>query len=122
MDYRTQDFADVVRDMDVVLESVGGDYAERSLRALRPGGLLITLVERANSLLAQKTLAAGRRFAGLSVEPDQVGLERLSEWVESNRLDVHVDEVYSFQDVARAHRRLEGSIQGKLVLTPERRE
>jgi NADPH:quinone reductase-like Zn-dependent oxidoreductase len=38
IDYKAQDFAAVARNMDVVLESVGGDYADRSLRTLRPGG------------------------------------------------------------------------------------
>lgn len=118
IDYRQQDFAEVARDMDVVLESIGGDYGERSLRTLRPGGLLITLVERTNSALARKVEDAGRRFAGVAVEPDRLGLERLSEWVDSGRLQIHVDEVFSFEQVARAHRRLEGSVQGKLVLTP----
>jgi NADPH:quinone reductase-like Zn-dependent oxidoreductase len=118
LDYRAQDFAEVVHDIDVVLESIGGDYGERSLRTLRPGGLLITLVGRMNTVLARKVEQAGCRFAGVCVEPDRVGLERLSEWVDSGRLQVHVDEVFSFADIARAHRRLEGSIQGKLVLTP----
>jgi NADPH:quinone reductase-like Zn-dependent oxidoreductase len=44
-------------------------------------------------------------------------LEKLAEWVDSGRLRVHVDEAFPMTAVARAHRRLEGSVKGKLVLT-----
>jgi NADPH:quinone reductase-like Zn-dependent oxidoreductase len=119
IDYEVEDFAEVARDIDVVLESVGGDYANRSLRTLRPGGLLVTLVERTNAQLAARVKAAGRRFAGITVEPDSSGLEKLAEWVDNGRLRVHVDEAFPLDAVARAHRRLEGGVKGKLVLTPE---
>jgi NADPH:quinone reductase-like Zn-dependent oxidoreductase len=117
IDYEAEDFAAVARDIDAVLESVGGDYADRSLRTLRPGGLLVTIVERTNAQLAARVKAAGRRFAGVIVEPDSPGLEKLAEWVDSGRLRVHVDEVFPMTAVAQAHRRLEGSVKGKLVLT-----
>jgi len=116
IDYRATDFAEAVRDVDVVLESVGGGYAERSLRTLRPGGLLVTIVERSNAALAERTRAAGFRFAGVTVEPDHVGLEALADWVERGRLRVHVEATFPFAAVARAHERLGGSVTGKLVL------
>ena len=117
IDYEAEDFSAVARDVDAVLESVGGDYADRSLRTLRPGGLLVTIVERTNAQLAARVKAAGRRFAGIIVEPDSPGLEKLAEWVDSGRLRVHVDEAFPMTAVAQAHRRLEGSAKGKLVLT-----
>jgi NADPH:quinone reductase-like Zn-dependent oxidoreductase len=119
IDYEVEDFAEVARDIDVVLESVGRDYADRSLRTLRPGGLLVTLVERTNAQLAARLKAAGRRFAGITVEPDSSGLEKLAEWVDKGRLRVHVDEAFPLDAVVRAHRRLEAGVKGKLVLTPE---
>jgi NADPH:quinone reductase-like Zn-dependent oxidoreductase len=44
IDYRTADFAEAVRDVDVVLDAVGGDTQVRSLRTLRRGGVLISLL------------------------------------------------------------------------------
>lgn len=64
IDYRNVDFTEVVRDVDVVLELVGGDYGSRSIDVLRPGGLLVTAVERTNAELAARTTAAGRRSPG----------------------------------------------------------
>ncbi len=41
LDYRERDFAEVVRDVDVVLDTIGGDTGMRSLRVVRPGGIVV---------------------------------------------------------------------------------
>lgn len=79
IDYRSADFAQAIADVDVVLELVGNGYAERSIAALRPGGLLVTAVDRNNAELPPKFAAAGRRFAGVAVEPDYPVLERITD-------------------------------------------
>jgi len=117
IDYAAHDFADVVGDIDVVLEVIGGDYALRSLSVLRPGGWLLTAVERSNLALADQVTAAGRHFAGITVEPDHVGLERLAELVEAGDLRIHVAAAFGMADAAKAHAALAASPQGKLVLT-----
>lgn len=43
IDYKTQDFSTILRDYDVVLNSLGGDVLEKSLRVLKPGGKLISI-------------------------------------------------------------------------------
>ncbi len=119
IDYRSIDFETVVKDADVVLETVGGGYGERSITTLRPGGLLVTIVDRLNRELAHKTSEAGRRFAGLTVEPDHAGLEALAALTEAGKLRVHVDRVFPLEQAADAHRFLvEVKPRGKIVLTP----
>jgi len=78
IDHQTCDFAAVAGDMDVVLDSLGGEIARRSIGVLRPGGMLVTIVGRRDVELAARTRAGGRRFAGLSVEPDYPGLEAVA--------------------------------------------
>jgi NADPH:quinone reductase-like Zn-dependent oxidoreductase len=119
IDYRSIDFETVVKDADVVLDTVGGGYGERSIAALRPGGLLVTIVDRLNRELAQKTSNAGRRFAGLTVEPDHGGLEALAALTETGKLKVHVERAFPLEEAADAHRFLvEAKPRGKVVLTP----
>lgn len=117
IDYRAQDFTKQTGDLDVVLELVGGDYARRSIATLKPGGLLITAVERTNLELAADVQRAGRRFAGVTVEPDGRGLEQLTAWAEQDKLRVHVEETFPLAQIAEAHRRLERSLTGKIVVT-----
>jgi NADPH:quinone reductase-like Zn-dependent oxidoreductase len=122
VDYRAVDFAEVVHDVDVVFDLVGGDYGERSLRTLRPGGLLVTAVDRANTQLAAATRAAGKRFAGVTVEPDHRDLEELCRLVEEGLLQPHVEHVLPLQQAAAAHALSErGGVKGKIVLeVPQR--
>lgn len=118
IDYRTVDFSDVAHDFDVVLETVGGGYAEQSLRSLRPGGLLITVVERTSTVLRARTEAAGMRFAGVTVEPDYVGLEALAGLVDSGQLHPNVAHELPLARAAQAHELIEsGHATGKVVLT-----
>jgi NADPH:quinone reductase-like Zn-dependent oxidoreductase len=119
IDYRSVDFTEIVKDADVVLETVGGDYGARSIETLRPGGLLVTIVDRLNRELAQKVSAAGRRFAGVTVEPDHGGLEALAALAETGKLKVHVEKAFPLEQAGDAHRYLvEAKPRGKIVLTP----
>ncbi|MBP2472342.1 NADPH:quinone reductase-like Zn-dependent oxidoreductase [Crossiella equi] len=118
VDYTAVDFAEVVRDVDVVFDTIGGDTAERSLGVLRPGGHLVTAVADEEVALAARYEAAGLRFSGIGVDPDPVGLRGLVDLVERGQLRVHVQEAFPFERIADAHRLLEGGgLRGKLVLT-----
>ncbi|MFF7946430.1 NADP-dependent oxidoreductase [Streptomyces griseorubiginosus] len=118
IDYTAVDFTKAVRDVDVVLDTIGGDTVERSLDVLRPGGHLVTAVAEEDLELIARYEAAGMRFSGIAVEPDPVALRGLVDLVDQGRLRVHVQETFPFERVADAHRLLEGGhLQGKLVLT-----
>ncbi|MER7692398.1 NADP-dependent oxidoreductase, partial [Streptomyces sp. NPDC097610] len=118
IDYTAVDFTEAVRDIDVVLDTIGGDTVERSLEVLRPGGHLVTAVAEEDAELVAKYEAAGMRFSGIAVDPDPVALRGLVELVEQGRLRVHVQETFPFERVADAHRLLDGGhLQGKLVVT-----
>ncbi|MFD9881070.1 NADP-dependent oxidoreductase [Streptomyces alboflavus] len=118
IDYTAVDFTRAVRDVDVVLDTIGGDTVERSLEVLRPGGHLVTAVADEDAQLIAKCETAGMRFSGIAVDPDPVALRGLVDLVEEGRLRVHVQETLPFERVADAHRLLDsGHLQGKLVLT-----
>jgi len=118
IDHRTADFATAVRDADVVLDVVGGDYAERSFGVLRPGGTFLTAVDHTDAELRAKAEAAGLRYRGIAVEPDHTALEALTALVEEGRLRPHVSHTFALRDAARAHEVVEaGGVQGKVVLT-----
>jgi len=118
IDYTDVDFTEAVGDVDVVLDTIGGHTAERSIAVLRPGGHLLTAVEDDDPELAARCESAGLRFSGIVVDPDPIGLRGLVGLVEQGKLRVHVQETFPFERVVDAHRALEsGHLQGKLVLT-----
>ncbi|MFD7030689.1 NADP-dependent oxidoreductase [Streptomyces sp. NPDC059917] len=114
IDYRSADFAQEVRDVDVVLDTIGGDYGRRSLEVLRPGGHLVTIAG-AEGFDAE---AAGVRLSVLLVEPDRQGLLALAALAEEGALRPLVDTVLPLAQAAKAHELGElGRTTGKIVLT-----
>ncbi|KAA2253975.1 NADP-dependent oxidoreductase [Solihabitans fulvus] len=116
IDYTKVDFAEAVRDVDVVLDPIAGDYGPRSLRTLRPGGTLVSILDLADEVPALAEELGVRAFAML-VEPDYAGMRRIAELVESGQLRVELDTVLPLAEAAKAHELGEtGRTTGKLVL------
>ncbi|AIR96434.1 NADP-dependent oxidoreductase [Streptomyces glaucescens] len=114
VDYRAVRFEDVVSDVDVVLDGLGGETAERSLKVLRSGGLLITLPGPDDVPAA----ADGVRATWMLVEPDHLGLREITALVERGALRPVVETVLPLEEAAQAHRIGErGRTTGKIVLT-----
>lgn len=93
IDYTTVDFSAAVRDIDVVLDPIGGDYGPRSLDTLRPGGTLIdvrgTGPDRA--AVRQQAQARGLRFVEFGFTPNGADLDRITGLVEQGGLRVAVN-------------------------------
>ncbi|MFI9329011.1 NADP-dependent oxidoreductase [Kitasatospora sp. NPDC052868] len=116
IDYRTTDYTRAVRDVDVVFDS--SSEGTRALDVLKPGGTLVSIMEHWNQQLAAEIEAAGRRFAGISVEPDYASLEAIAALVDAGRIRPHVTETFPLTEAAKAHELVgSGSVQGKVVLT-----
>ena len=119
VDYRTVDFTLEVGEVDVVLDTVGADYAERSMRVLRPGGILVSIT-RMRDIAQLRELAAthGVRVEAVLVEPDRYALEQLADLVDKGQLRVHVGATFPLEEAPRAHEQIEsGHTAGKIVLT-----
>ncbi|WP_367133433.1 MULTISPECIES: NADP-dependent oxidoreductase [Streptomyces] len=116
IDYRTTDYTEAVKDLDVVFDS--SSEGVRSLEVLRPGGTLVSIMEHGDRELAARIEAAGRRFAGIAVEPDYASLEAIAALVDAGRIRPHVSETFPLADAAKAHEAVgSGRTQGKVVLT-----
>ncbi|MEU6070063.1 MULTISPECIES: NADP-dependent oxidoreductase [Streptomyces] len=114
VDYRAVRFEDVVTDVDVVLDGLGGETAERSLKVLRAGGRLVTLPGPDDVPAAQD----GVRAVWVLVEPDHLGLREIAALVERGRLKPVVETVLPLAQAAKAHEIGEqGRTTGKIVLT-----
>ncbi|WP_031069033.1 NADP-dependent oxidoreductase [Streptomyces sp. NRRL WC-3742] len=116
IDYRTTDYTEAVKDVDVVFDS--SSSGTRSLEVLKPGGVLVSIMEHWNQELAAAVEAAGRRFAGVSVEPDYASLEAVAALVDSGAIRPHVSATFPLAEAGRAHELVgSGTVQGKVVLT-----
>ncbi|WP_432026300.1 NADP-dependent oxidoreductase [Streptomyces sp. 1222.5] len=114
VDYRAVRFEDVVTDVDVVLDGLGGETAERSLKVLRAGGRLITLPGPDDVPAAHD----GVRALWMLVEPDHLGLREIAALVERGALKPLIERALPLEQAAKAHEIGEqGRTTGKIVLT-----
>ncbi|MFI2436714.1 NADP-dependent oxidoreductase [Streptomyces sp. NPDC018693] len=118
IDYTREDFAETVRDIDVVVDTIGGEYGPRSLRTLRPGGLVVSLASPEEAALAEAAEPLGLRAGFTIVEPDHGALKEITALIEAGRLRAVVDTVLPLEEAAKAHEIGErGRTAGKIVLT-----
>ncbi|WP_433656144.1 NADP-dependent oxidoreductase [Nocardia sp. CA-128927] len=118
IDYRTTDVAEAVRDVDVVLDSITDENSIRSLRTLRPGGLLVTLRPIGEVDLAAEANKLGVRALRMLVEDDHAGMVALAGLIDSGKLRPTIAGTFPLTDAAKAHALGDtGRTVGKLVVT-----
>ena len=118
VDYTTEAVEARVRDVDVLLDLVGGETGEQALDTLRGGGTCVTVASVAGVAAIRERAGDRVRVVGMLVEPDRANLEEIAELAGVGALRVHVSETFPLVDAARAHEVGEtGRTQGKLVLT-----
>ncbi|MGK5730744.1 NADP-dependent oxidoreductase [Streptomyces sp. URMC 124] len=119
LDHTAVRFEDEVRDADLVVDSIGDPAHQlRSLRTLRPGGLLVAVPSGVDPEAARAARERGVRATGFLVEPDRAGLEAITALVEAGELRVEVSAELPLQEAAKAHALVEtGRTRGKVVLT-----
>ena len=114
IDYTHERFEEKVKDVDVVLDTIGGETQQRSWSVLRRGGILISIV---SPVAAERAASLGFRGAFFIVEPNRAQLIQLGQLIDSDTLRVVVGAVLP---LARAREAFEqGSAdhkRGKIVL------
>ncbi|WP_307624313.1 NADP-dependent oxidoreductase [Streptomyces sp. V3I7] len=118
VDYRSTDFTEAVQDVDVVLDTIGGDTAVRSLSVLRPGGIAVSILPVGSDEFYEEAERRGVRAVRMLVDADRAGMRAITELIESGQLRATIADTFPLAEAARAHQAGEtGRTQGKLVLT-----
>ncbi len=116
IDYQTTKFEDVVKNVDIVVDAVGGDTRERSWGVLKPGGILVSLIS--SSPPSQETAAQmGVRAVGMMMQPQAQHLTEIAALLDSGKIKTAVGKVFPLAEARQAHELSEsGSVRGKIVL------
>jgi NADPH:quinone reductase-like Zn-dependent oxidoreductase len=115
IDYQSQHFEEIVRDVDLVLDLVGGETQERSWSVLKPGGILVSALGEPQR---EKAMQHGvRAVAGYRAQPNPEQLTEIGRLIDEGKVRPVVSATYPLTDVRRAHEHLEqGHVRGKIVL------
>ncbi|MEU6546929.1 NADP-dependent oxidoreductase [Streptomyces sp. NPDC046859] len=117
IDYRETDFTEVLKDLDVVLDTLGGENAVRSLRVLRPGGVVVSTIPVGSDEFPDEAARLGVRAVRMLVDADRADMRSLADLVEQGRLRAAIERTFPLSDAAEAHALGEqGHTTGKLVL------
>jgi NADPH:quinone reductase-like Zn-dependent oxidoreductase len=115
IDYHTQRFEEVVHNVDVVFDTVGGETLARSWQVLKPGGVLVSVVSPQPP--ADVTKGHDARFAWFVVEPDRELLIQIGALIDAGQLRPIIDAVFPLAQARQAYERAaQGHPRGKIVL------
>jgi NADPH:quinone reductase-like Zn-dependent oxidoreductase len=115
IDYATTAFEDVVKDVDVVLDLIGGETQERSWKVLKPGGIIVSTIQPPS----EETAAAHGVRTGFvtSAPPVRETLTKVAKMVDDGELKVTVSTILPLSEIQKAHELIEAKhTHGKLVL------
>jgi NADPH:quinone reductase-like Zn-dependent oxidoreductase len=115
IDYTTTRFEEVVHEVEVVFDLVGGDTLQRSRQVIKPGGILVSVVSpRTSADVAQGHKA---RFAWFVVEPNREHLIQLGTLIDAGRIRPIIDTVLPLSQARQAYEQgAKGHTRGKIVL------
>lgn len=117
VDYRETDFAEAVKDVDVVLDTIGGDYSLRSLRVLRPGGVVVSILPVGSDEFHEEAERLGVRSVRMLVDASRSGMREIARLVEEGGLRATIAGTFPLSGAAEAHALGDtGRTTGKLVL------
>jgi NADPH:quinone reductase-like Zn-dependent oxidoreductase len=113
IDYKTQDFTTLIKDLDAVLDTTRADAADKSIPFLKDGGVLVAMASQPDQELAKK-----HKVTALTqmTKGDTQQLARLKELVDSGKVKPVVDKTFSLEQSKEAYDALEKNPRGKVVI------
>lgn len=115
IDYTTTKFEDMVSDVDLVVEAVGGDTEDRSWVVLKRGGKLVSLTQLPN---AQKAEQYGITAKFNSKFPTNEDLSVIANLIADGTLRAEIDSVFSLSEAKKAHEKSEARHgRGRILLS-----
>jgi NADPH:quinone reductase-like Zn-dependent oxidoreductase len=114
IDYTQTRFEEAAKDVDVVLDTIGGDTQERSWQVLKPGGILVSVVSPPLETVATER---GVRSAFVFIHPSGEQLTAIARLIDEGRMKPLIHTALPLNEVRQAHAISQGGhARGKIVL------
>lgn len=114
IDYKTTSFEEVVQDVDLVLDAVGGETLERSWSVLKRGGTLLSLVDVPSEKKAEE-LGIHARFSN-ELAPNEV-FQAIAQLMAEGKVKATIGKEFPLQDLQQAHELCQiGHGRGRIIV------
>jgi NADPH:quinone reductase-like Zn-dependent oxidoreductase len=121
IDYKTQAFEEVIQDADIVHDAVWSDdvrHVERSLRAIKPGGKLLSLIVDFDNDMQKKLQEKNVTGARVFLRADQDDLQSIASLMAAGKLKTQVARVFTLEQMPQAHALIQTkNAVGKIIVT-----
>ncbi|KAA9005970.1 NADP-dependent oxidoreductase [Histidinibacterium aquaticum] len=115
IDYREENFEEIATDLDLVLDTIGGDTQKRSLACLTKGGRLVGTLGGPDEDTVKKHGVTATAFM---TQPNGTQLEEMGRAFSQGTLRTNVSQTFPLEEAAKAQDTLENQhVQGKIALT-----
>jgi NADPH:quinone reductase-like Zn-dependent oxidoreductase len=112
IDYRKTRFEDVICDVDVVFDPVGGETLDRSWKVLQPGGTVVTVATSSGQSTDPRV-----HDAFMIVRADGSQLEQIARRIDAGELRVYLEQTFTLDEARQAYARAgQGGMRGKVAL------
>jgi len=118
IDYKKEKFEEAASNIDFVLDAVGGDYIDRSLKTMKQNGLIISIPSGAAEAVTEKAKAKGLNGQRFMVRSSGKHMREIASLLDTGNVVSYISKVYRFDDIPDAHLQIEtGKTRGKVVVT-----
>ena len=118
IDYTTDKYEELAKDMDFVLDPIGGENIDRSLQVLKKGGTIISINSGANDQVEEKAKAKGMKGIRMMVQSSGEDMQNLASLLEEGALKPEVSLMLPFEKMKDAFAQIaSGKTRGKVVVT-----
>lgn len=117
IDYKTQSFEEIVSDVDLAIDIVGGDHIPRNLKAIRKGGTLLSNLGLKEEV-SEEAKGKGIKALAYLVQSNGEDMKSLADLLEKGIIKAHVSQTFPFDQLEDAHKQIAtGHTVGKVVVT-----
>jgi NADPH:quinone reductase-like Zn-dependent oxidoreductase len=121
IDYKTENYLDIAKEIDIVFDTLGGDYLIDSFKTLKQGGELISIVGSfdadTNFRISNEAKMKSANYEFFIMGPNGAQLREIKDLVENDLIRPVIDREFDFSDAIEAlHYQKLGRAKGKVVL------
>ncbi|UPK67582.1 NADP-dependent oxidoreductase [Chitinophaga filiformis] len=114
IDYHTPGYEDTITSVNLVIDTIGGDTQQRSLKFIMPGGILVTTLKPENKDIFEEK---GVRLTGMYTQTRPEDLAAIAKLVDEGKVKPVIAQVLSLEQAAEAQQIVQdGHVRGKIVL------